>query len=85
MTGLVIASAVGGIDVKGIMIAPAWFRVGDKHKNDDGTTEVKEGTMTGLSVSAYNSIKGEQRGVCDRNCKLCNESERDSVWVNQYC
>lgn len=63
VTGLVIASAVGGIDVKGIMIAPAWFRVGDKHKNDDGTTEVKEGTMTGLSVSAYNSIKGEQRGV----------------------
>jgi hypothetical protein len=63
VTGLTIAAAVGGMDVKGIMIAPAWLRVGDNHKRDDGTMEVREGVMTGLSISAYNRIKGEQKGV----------------------
>ena len=63
VTGLAIAGAVGGIDVKGIMIAPGYFRIGDKQKHDDGSTEIREGVMTGLSISAYNHIRGEQRGV----------------------
>lgn len=63
VTGLTIAAAVGGMDVKGIMIAPAWLRIGDKHKNQDGSIEEKEGVMTGLSISAYNQIRGEQKGV----------------------
>jgi hypothetical protein len=64
VTGITIAMAVGGVDVKGIMIAPAFFRVGGgDHQNDDGTVTSEDGVMTGLSVSAYNRIKGEQRGV----------------------
>jgi hypothetical protein len=63
VTGLAIAAAVGGMEVKGIIIAPGYFRIGDKHKNNDGSTEDKEGVMTGLSISAYNQIRGEQRGV----------------------
>jgi len=63
VTGLTISAAVGGMDVKGIMIAPAWLRIGDHQKLDDGTIEVKEGTMTGLSISAYNKIRGDQKGV----------------------
>jgi len=64
VTGLAIALAVGGLDMKGIMIAPAYFRVGGgTNKHDDGTITTEEGVMTGLSVSAFNQIKGEQRGV----------------------
>jgi hypothetical protein len=63
VTGLTIAAAVGGMDVKGIIVAPAWLRVGDRQKLDDGTREVKEGVMTGLSISAFNQVRGEQRGV----------------------
>jgi hypothetical protein len=62
--GLAVALAVGGLDLKGIMIAPAYFRVGGGTRiNDAGEKSEEEGVMTGLSVSAFNQIKGEQRGV----------------------
>jgi hypothetical protein len=64
VTGLAVAMAVGGMEVKGIMIAPAFFRVGNDDKNDEnGVVESEDGMMKGLSISAYNRIKGEQRGV----------------------
>jgi hypothetical protein len=64
LTGLAVALAVGAKDAKGIMIAPAFFRVGgSKHKDDNGEKVAEDGVMTGLSVSAYNRIIGEQRGV----------------------
>jgi hypothetical protein len=62
--GLAVALAVGGVDVTGIMIAPAFFRVGGgNHKDEDGVESSEDGVMKGLSISAYNRIKGEQRGV----------------------
>lgn len=62
--GLAIALAVGGVDVKGIMIAPAYFRVGGGTRiNDDGEKTEEEGTVTGVSISAFNQVKGEQKGV----------------------
>jgi len=62
--GLAVALAVGGLDVKGIMIAPAYFRVGGGTRtNEAGEKTEEEGVVTGLSVSAFNQIKGEQRGV----------------------
>lgn len=64
VTGLAVALAVGGMDLKGIMIAPAYFRVGGgKNTDDTGVTSEEDGVMTGVSVSAFNQIKGEQRGV----------------------
>jgi hypothetical protein len=64
VTGLAVALAVGGLDVKGVMIAPAYFRVGGgKNTNDAGEVSEEEGMVTGLTVSAFNQIKGEQRGV----------------------
>lgn len=64
VTGLAVALAVGGVDVKGIMIAPAFFRVGGGNNTDEnGVSTEEEGVMKGLSISAYNRIKGEQRGV----------------------
>lgn len=64
VTGLAVALAVGGVDIKGIMIAPAFFRVGGGNNvNEDGEATGEPGMMRGLSVSAYNRIKGEQRGV----------------------
>jgi hypothetical protein len=48
--GLVAALAAGGVDVKGIVLAPAYFRI-------------ENGTFTGGSVSAINYIRGEQRGL----------------------
>jgi hypothetical protein len=64
VTGVAVAMAVGGVDVKGIMIAPAFFRVGGGNNTDEnGVSTTEDGVMQGLSVSAYNRIKGEQRGV----------------------
>lgn len=59
VTGLAVASAVGGMNVRGIIIAPLWFRVGAGKRDPD----YDKGTMRGISVSAYNRIIGEQRGV----------------------
>ena len=51
--GINVALFVGGVEAKGIQIAPAYFRV----QGDEG------GSMTGVSVSAFNHIKGSQRGL----------------------
>jgi hypothetical protein len=62
--GLVVAMAAGGVDVTGVMIVPAFFRVGGGNNSDEnGVVTEEEGIMRGLSVSAYNRIKGEQKGV----------------------
>lgn len=62
--GLAVALAVGGLDLKGIMIAPAYFRVGGGTRDDENGVKVEEeGVVSGLSVSAFNQIKGEQKGV----------------------
>jgi hypothetical protein len=52
--GLQAAFVVGGEEVKGISLAPAYFRI----KSDDWG-----GEMTGLSISAFNHIDGYQHGV----------------------
>lgn len=49
--GLAVAPAMGAQDIRGVVIAPAYLRV------ENG------GTMTGLSVSAFNRIQGTQRGL----------------------
>lgn len=50
--GLQAALVVGGEDVGGISLAPAYFTIKGDH-----------GEMTGISVSAFNHIRGYQRGV----------------------
>jgi hypothetical protein len=63
---LAIAPIVGGKDVKGLVIAPAYSKVGFITKHGD-QKEMKEeeisGTFTGVTISAYNQIRGEQKGV----------------------
>ncbi|MFO0585543.1 MAG: hypothetical protein U0229_24945 [Anaeromyxobacter sp.] len=49
--GIAAALAVGGVDLTGIFLAPAYLHV------------EPQGRMTGVSVSAFNRILGEQRGV----------------------
>ncbi|MFT3912942.1 MAG: hypothetical protein QM704_02305 [Anaeromyxobacteraceae bacterium] len=49
--GVAAALAVGGVDLTGIFLAPAYLHV------------EPQGRMTGVSVSAFNRILGEQRGV----------------------
>lgn len=51
ITGYVNALVVGGESVTGLIIAPAYFRVEEN------------GVFNGLSISAFNRIKGEQAGV----------------------
>lgn len=64
ITGIAAALAVGGVDVRGVMIAPAYFRIeGMNDDNMDGVSSDNEGKLTGLSISAVNDIRGEQRGV----------------------
>ncbi len=51
--GISAALFVGGEEAKGIQIAPAYFRL----EGDEG------GSMTGVTVSAFNHIKGSQHGL----------------------
>lgn len=51
LRGVAAALAVGGVDLTGLFVAPAYLHV------------EPEGRMTGISVSAYNHIQGEQRGL----------------------
>ncbi|MFZ5971691.1 MAG: hypothetical protein ACOYXA_08855 [Bacteroidota bacterium] len=66
VTGIAIAPAVGGETIKGIMIAPAYFRVGSDNRQKLDAEEYDadmEGVMRGISVSAFNQIKGDQIGA----------------------
>ena len=51
VNGFVGALAVGGVDVTGIMIAPAYMNVKEN------------GVFRGVSFSAFNRIQGRQEGV----------------------
>jgi hypothetical protein len=50
----------GGHDVAGIIIAPGYFRL---ESDDGGDDDGDMGRVNGLTVSAFNHVKGEQRGV----------------------
>lgn len=49
--GLAAAPLVGARDVRGIVMAPAYFRV------------VDDGAVRGLNVSAFNDVRGTQQGL----------------------
>jgi hypothetical protein len=51
MTGLMAGAAIGSERSTGIALAPAYFRITDR------------GQLRGASVSAFNHIKGTQRGL----------------------
>lgn len=49
--GLAVASAVGGENVRGLVIAPIYFRIANG------------GRMNGVNVSAFNNVRGTQQGL----------------------
>ena len=51
------AIAAGGHDVVGGVVAPFYFKVESDDEGDD------YGSVRGVTLSAYNHIKGEQRGL----------------------
>ena len=51
ITGVVAALGVGGEDVRGVVIAPAYFRL------------IERGELRGIAVSAFNDIRGAQHGL----------------------
>lgn len=51
VSGLMVAAAIGGEQITGGMVAPAYFRI------ESG------GRFTGVSISAFNHIRGTQRGL----------------------
>jgi len=53
--GISAAAVVGGNLVTGIALAPAWVKIGDKNSD--------EGELRGVSVSAFNQIRGKNNGV----------------------
>ena len=57
LRALTISGAAGGNDLAGVFITPGYLQVGDKHSDED------EVTMNGASVSAFNNVKGTQKGV----------------------
>ena len=54
---IVVAPMAGGHDVKGGILAPLYFRI---ESEDDGDGEL--GRVDGVNVSAFNHVKGIQRG-----------------------
>ena len=53
ITGVAIGGfGAGGEEVRGLVIAPAWFRVEET------------GYVRGVSVSAFNDVRGAQYGLC---------------------
>ncbi len=54
---LTISAAAGGKDLAGVFISPAYLQVGGKDMDED------EVTMNGASISAFNNVKGTQKGV----------------------
>ncbi|MBW3554454.1 MAG: hypothetical protein KY466_13130 [Gemmatimonadetes bacterium] len=51
ITGFAAAAGVGGEDVRGVVLAPLYFRIEER------------GRLTGLAVSAFNDIQGAQHGL----------------------
>jgi len=62
--GLQVALAVSGNKVTGINLAPAYFRVKDA-----------DAVMKGISVSAFNHIKGYQKGLAIGIINLAGEAK----------
>ncbi len=64
---IAVAPVVGSINMKGLIIAPAYMKVGYTRKNmqADGeeTRENEEGSFKGIGISAFNQIKGSLNGV----------------------
>lgn len=63
---LVIAPVSGSQDMRGLIISPAYMKIGYTQTTTTETGEVdeiREGSLTGVAVSAFNHIKGEQKGV----------------------
>lgn len=53
--GISVASVVGGDEVSGIALAPAWVKVGDKGDED---AELK-----GIAIAPFNQVRGKNNGV----------------------
>lgn len=69
---LAITPVIGAVSITGFIVAPFYMqtgysskhrRIGDSKSGDSTITELTEGVFKGLSVSAYNNIKGDQVGV----------------------
>ena len=50
ISGVAAALAIGGQEVRGVVLAPAWFKI-------------ERGEVRGVSISSFNQIKGVQRGL----------------------
>jgi hypothetical protein len=63
---IAIAPVVGGKDVKGLIIAPAYMKIGylrKEWKKEEVKEEEVQGTLKGVTVSAFNQIRGSQQGL----------------------
>ena len=69
--GINAALFVGGEEAKGIQVAPAYFRVQGE----------EEASMTGVSISAFNHIKGSQRGLAIGIFNYANECKGIQIGI----
>lgn len=58
MRAIVISPTAGGNDIKGLFITPAYLQVGNKNSSEEDNV-----VMKGISVSAFNHIRGQQKGL----------------------
>ena len=61
VTGLMVSVLAGGEQIRGVVLAPAHFTV------------VEGGMMRGVSVSAFNYIRGRQHGLSIGLLNIANE------------
>lgn len=58
MRAIIVSPTAGGNDIKGLFIVPAYLQVGNKN-----STEEDNVVMKGISISAFNHIRGVQKGL----------------------
>src|SRR5258706_11638853 len=66
VTAIAIAPVVGGVSVRGLIIAPIHLLVGPMKKfkhGDDESTEESNGTLKGVAISVFTKVNGQQNGV----------------------
>ena len=76
--GISIAAVVGGDVIKGIALAPAWVRIGDKDSYD-GETQLK-----GVAISPFNQIQGENNGVTIGVLNMTNGGKGFQIGLLNY-
>ncbi len=63
LNAIVIAPAAATMEAKGLMVTPVYLQVGGSKARWSDSGESAGSTFKGIAISAYNNIRGEQKGL----------------------